>query len=201
MKKIFTSFFILFISVFVVAQTDVDVVTGASYKNDVYYSFEKGEVQSSNRYSWDIAFATDTFSVNILANNGVGVEVYTYPNGDISSWDNVDTTGMVWTPMFNSNATWEGGAFLQNIKSGDQLDFGWGKYNPSNHHVTGDSLFIIKTRNLQYKKLWIVEKNAPLNEWSLKVANLDGSDEKEVLLKLTGIFYLQNIMTLLFRTL
>ncbi len=191
MKKIFTSVFILFISVFVVAQTDVDVVTGASYKNDVYYSFEEDSVKGTNRYSWDIAFTTNKFSANILANNGVGVELYTYPNGDISSWDNVDTTGMVWTPMFNSNTTWEDGAFLQNATGG--FDFGWGTYSTSNHHITGDSLFIVKTRNLQYKKLWLIEKNAPQNEWSLKFANLDGSDEKEVLVK-TGGFITKNFL-------
>ena len=41
------------------AQTSEDSVSmGASYANDIYYSFEIGEVASAPRANWDIAFYT-----------------------------------------------------------------------------------------------------------------------------------------------
>ena len=130
MNKFFT---ILIASVFTLgsfAQTTIDVVTGAGYANDAYYSFTSGTVSTSPRTDWDIAFSTNRYSINILANNGTGVELYTYPDGDISAWSSLDTSGMSsWTPMYNSIEDWSDGAFLQNIDTADSFDQGWGRYN------------------------------------------------------------------------
>lgn len=162
------------------AQEEKEVVTGASYANDVYYSMENGTVTTVQRDNWDIGFVTQIMSVSVLANNGSGVELYAYTNGDIDDWDNVDTTGMDWTPLYNSIETWDMGALNANTIPGDDLDYGWGRYSMTTHTITGDSIFIVKTLSDSIMKLAIVEKVATANTWEFKYAYLDGSNEQVV---------------------
>jgi hypothetical protein len=110
------------------------------------------------------------------------VQLYAYPGGDIDDWANVDTTGMDWTPLYNSIETFDMGAFNYNTIPGDDFDYGWGRYNMATHVITGDSLFVIKTVAGTYKKIAIVQKNPITNTWEFKFANLDGSDEQIVTL-------------------
>ncbi|MCK5134646.1 MAG: T9SS type A sorting domain-containing protein [Bacteroidales bacterium] len=179
MKRTFT---LLAACVFVMsafAQSTVDVVTGAGYANEAYYSFTGGTVSTSDRTAWDLSFPTNRYGINILANSGAMVELYTYTGGDISAWETLDTTGMTWTPLYNSIASWDEGAFMQNQVEGDDFDYGWGRYSMANHHIVGDSLYVILTASGSYKKLWIVDKdpNSGANTWIFKFANLDGTDE------------------------
>lgn len=162
------------------AQEQVEVVTGPSYADDVYYSLENGTVTTVTRNNWDLGFTTSNWSISILANNGSGVELYTYPAGDTADWSTLDTTGMVWSPMYNSIETLDEGAFTANAFS--QFDYGWGTYDMSTHNITGDSLFVIKTVGGAWKKLAIITRASILNTWEFKYANLDGSDEQQILL-------------------
>ena len=180
MKKIYTLLVAGVITLGSYAQTTVEVVTGAGYANEAYYSFTGGTVSTSARTDWDISFPTDRYGINILANNGALVELYTYPDGDISAWETLDTTGFSsWSQMYNSIASWDDGAFMQNQVEGDDFDYGWGRYSMGNHHIVGDSLYVIKTSAGNYKKLWIIDKdpNSGANSWIFKYANLDGTDE------------------------
>lgn len=182
MNKLFTILSV-FLSIGLFAQSNVEVITGADYANENYYSFTSESINTSPRDNWDIAFVTDNFDVNVHANNGAGVMVYTYPNGDISSWDDVDTAGMyMWPPMYNSVEDMGMGAFLRNSIPGDDFDYGWGTYNMTTHQITGDSLFIVKTIAGDYKKFWIISRN-PIpgnNSWDIKYADIDGSNEEMV---------------------
>lgn len=183
MNRIFTILTVMLFASSVFAQTNVDVTTGASYADEVYYSFTNGSVATSPRDNWDLAFASERMDVSILANNGAGVEVYTYPNGDISSWNDIDTTGMyMWTPMYNSIESMNDGALLRNIDLNNDFDQGWGIYNMITHVIDGDSLFVIKTVSGDYKKLWIVGANPNLgfNTWEFKYADLDGGSEETI---------------------
>lgn len=162
------------------AQEQKEVVTGASYVNDVYYSLENGNVDTVARNNWDLGFTTNNFSVSILANTASGVEVYTWPAGDTADWATLDTMGMEWAKMHNSIETFDEGAFSYNQTG--HPDYGWGIYNMGNHVITGDSLFVIKTVAGVYKKLAIVRRAAMANTWEFKYANHDGTDEKTVLL-------------------
>ena len=181
MKKtlLFASTFLISLGLF--AQEEKEVITDSLYANDVYYSLVNGTVTTVDRDNWDIAFVAQQMSVSVLANNGSGVELYTYPDVDISDWATLDTTGLVWPPewprMYNSIETFDG-AFNANIDTSDQLDQGWGIYNMVNHHITGDSLFVIKTISGAWKKLAIIQKAAMQNTWEFKYANLDGTEEK-----------------------
>lgn len=183
MNKIFT---VLLASLFAwstMAQTDVQVLTGASNSDDVYYSFNEGSVNTVPRNNWDIAFAPGNFNVSVLANNAYGVELYTYPNGAIADWASIDTAGLsTWAQMYNSIDDLNDGAFLRNMNPDNAFDQGWGMYNMNTHIIEGDSLFVIKTVAGAYKKLAIVEANpnAAVNTWNFKYANLDGSDEQDI---------------------
>lgn len=150
---------------------------GSGYALDVYYSFENGTVLQTPRTNWDIAFQSTIFSATILTNDGADVLLWTYPNADTSGWANIDTTGMSsWKKLYNSDTLWEEGAFNRNTTA--HPDYGWGKYNPINHDVVGDSVYIIKCIDGAYRKLWILRKNSIGNTYYLRFANLDGTDEK-----------------------
>mgnify|MGYP005839526931 CR=1 FL=1 len=183
MTKFFTFFAVLF-SFSVFAQSTVEVYTGPDYVNENYYSFTLEALNTSPRDNWDVAFVTDNFDVNVQANNGAGVMVYTYPDGDIAAWDDIDTTGMAssWPAMYNSVEDMNMGAFLRNSIPGDDFDYGWGIYNMTSHQITGDSLFIVKTVEGNYKKFWIVGRNPVpgTNSWDIKYADIDGSDEQNI---------------------
>ncbi len=150
---------------------------GAGYANDVYFSLDNGTVASPAAATWDIAFYTNTWSAGIITNDGRGVTLWAYPAADTSGYVTLDTTGLSsWTPLYNSIESWENGAFNRNSKN--HPDYGWGVYNVITHDVEGDSIFVIKTRNGIYKKLWVVKKVSIQNTYYLRYANLDGSDEK-----------------------
>ncbi len=167
----------ILLSVAMLAQVEKEVITGAGYADDVYYSLENGSVATVARNTWDIAFITQVYSGSILANTSAGVELYTYSLGDTADWSSLDTTGMVWSPMYNSIETFDEGAF--GVHALGHPDYGWGIYGGMGL-VTGDSLFVIKTIAGVYKKLSIIQKISNENRWDLKYANLDGSDEQFV---------------------
>ena len=179
MKKSLLLVAMTLFSLVLVAQEEKEVVTGPGYADDVYYSLENGSVTAVARENWDLAFAVPPISlgVSVLTNGGSGVELYTYNLGDTASWATLDTTGMVWTPMYNSIETFEEGAFSAHASV--HPDYGWGTYGGMGL-ITGDSLYIIKTIAGNYKKLAVIVRNAAINMWEFKYANLEGRDEQLV---------------------
>jgi hypothetical protein len=90
----------------------------------------------------------------------------------------IDTSGISgWPQMYNSMASWEEGAFGTNALG--HPDYGWGIYNSITHGLTGDSIFVIKLPDQSYKRLWIVSRTATA-VYTIRYADLDGSNEKEV---------------------
>ena len=184
MKRTLLLSIIALLAVGLMAQVQKEVITGEGYANDVYYSLENGTVTTVQRDNWDIGFYTFYYSAGLNANNGSGVELYTYSEGDINDWATLDTTGMDWTPMYNSLESFEEGAF--NAHALEHPDYGWGIFNMGGQFpIDGDSLFVIKTVSGAYKKLAIIQKLAAANTWSFKYANLDGTDEDSVFLDAT----------------
>ncbi|MCK5136019.1 MAG: T9SS type A sorting domain-containing protein [Bacteroidales bacterium] len=190
MKKGILLFVMGLLAVSLIAQEQKEVVTGAVYADDVYYSLVNGSVTTVARDNWDIAFTTQVYSISILANNGAGVELYTYSLGDTTDWANLDTTGMTWTPMYNSLETFDEGAFSAHALV--HPDYGWGIYGGMGL-ITGDSLFVIKTVSGVYKKLAIIRKVSSENRWEFKYANLDGSDEQFLTIN-TGEYATKNFI-------
>jgi len=155
--------------------------------HDVFYSLKTGNETSVIRSNWDIEFSTAIMDVTIRTNGANGVKLYTYPNAGLDGWNNMDTTGLhIWPELYNSDTDWEVGAFNKNA-SGNGLDFGWGVYSTVTHKIVGDSLFVMQLPDGSFRQLWIVMKDPTVagdNKYTFKYANLDGSDEKEVVVPL-----------------
>ena len=45
------------------------------------------------------------------------------------------------------------------------------------HNIVGDSLYVIKTEDGSFKKLWIVDKMSADNIYNIRFADLDGSNQ------------------------
>lgn len=173
MKKNYTLFMFIFMISFNIQSQNQNISMNSGYTNQSFYSMQNGEVLNIANDNWDIAFSTDAFSSTIRINDGKGAQLYTYHLGDTSDWDiiNMSTPNILYNPMYNSDITWEIGAFDVNTTSG--FDYGWGVYNLQTHHIVGDSIFLIQTINGNWRKLWIESKQS--GEYFLKHANLDGT--------------------------
>jgi hypothetical protein len=149
---------------------------GSGYSNDIYYSVTDGEILNIPRAGWDIAFFTAATSAGIIINEGSGAMLWTFPDGDISDWNSVDTSGILsWDIMFNSPESWEVGAFNRN--SLGYPDCGWGLYDEDITTYEGDSIYIIQMATGAFKKICIIDKNTDDNTYNIKYADLDGYDE------------------------
>ena len=172
MNKIFTTL-LLFISLNLFSQNQ-SISLLPSYTNQSFYSLENGEVANLNNTDWDLAFSTATMSSSIRINAGMGTELYSYPLGDTTDWNTFNSSNLSnWLPIYNSDTNWFVGAFDKNSTS--MFDMGWGIYSMITHHVTGDSLYAIKTVGGDWKKLWI--QKLANDEYTFKYANLDGTSE------------------------
>lgn len=148
------------------------VTMGAGYANQVFYSLENGIVSTSPSDNWDLAFETGGFGSVIRINGGWGAELSLY-NGPMSDFENLDTAQISsWTKLRNIDTSWAKGAFNQ-FETSD-YDLGWGMYNMTTHQVKGDSLYVFKTIDGDYKKLY-VEKLLS-GTYHLIHANLDNSN-------------------------
>jgi len=167
----------------VFSQNIETVTMNAGYTDDVYFSLDNGEITRVDRTNWDIAFYANVYTAGIITNDGNSIVLKTYPNGDISSWDNVDTTGYSsWTEMYNDETDWENGAFNRNQTG--HPDYGWGTLSMVDFNITGDSLFLIQLPDGVVKKLKIDKKYSSLDKYEFTYANIDGSDEYAVELDL-----------------
>lgn len=181
MRKILLSLVAIIIALTNIYAVEDSVSTQQAYSKDVYYSMKDGVVKTEARNNWDIAFTTSKMSSSILINGGTGALLYTYPNGDTSAWSTLDTIGLsTWTKMYNSEESWEEGAFGQNALG--HPDYGWGIYNMITHNLVGDSLFILKTIAGNYKKMWLIGKESVLATYKFRLANLDGSNDTVITL-------------------
>ena len=173
-KKITTIIIIISITKIIFAQNN-QISLNSGYANQSFFSMQNGEILNISNQDWDLAFSTESMSATIRTNDGKGVELYTYQSGDTSSWNNINNNDINNLPtlMFNSDSSWGYGAFDVNQTGG--FDYGWGVYNLQTHHLIGDSLFIIKTINGNWKKLWV--KSKILGDYQIKFADLNGNNE------------------------
>lgn len=85
-----------------------------------------------------------------------------------------DTTGMAaWPQRYNSYTSWDQGAFDAYRDTSDPADFGWGNYNVTTHLISGDSIYILKTVQGNYKAISI--DNISSGTYTITYSNLNGS--------------------------
>lgn len=162
------------------AQTTDTVTVNPGYTNQTFYSFANGTVSSVSNLDWDLAFQLRGFAASILINSKNNVRLYkaNKATADWSSMTVADTTGILSTPtneLFNSDTSWNFGAFNVTNNPADMFDLGWGNYDFMTHAITGDSVYFIKLSTGAYKKLCIVSLSNSV--YDFKWADLDGSNE------------------------
>ena len=161
---------------FFLAQTNDSVSLNSSCSHQSFYNFNDGEIANVDNTNWDLAFSSGGYGSAIRINSQAGVELYVYPNGDINDWNSVDITNISnWPSIINSDTTWSIGAFNATSDPTNSLDLGWGVYSTITHHITGDSLHIIKLSNGDYKKLQMIKLSS--GNYEFKYANIDGTNE------------------------
>ena len=162
------------------AQTTDTVTVNPGYTNQTFYSFASGTVSSVSNLDWDLAFQLRGFAASILINSKNNVRLFkaNKATADWSSMTVADTTGILSTPtneLFNSDTSWDFGAFNMTNNPADMFDLGWGNYDFMTHAITGDSVYFIKLSTGIYKKLCIV--SLANSVYDFKWADLDGSNE------------------------
>jgi len=163
-----------------------NISLGPGYLNDIYYRLSDGLITPVPRSNWDIAFSVSPREAAILTNGTSGVTLKAYPVSAGWSWaTTVDTSGYYsWKTLYNSDTTWTEGAF--NMNATGHPNYGWAEYDIITHNLTGISLYIIKTRNASFKKIWIEKKLSVDQKYAFRYSDLNGSNEHIVNLILAG---------------
>lgn len=177
------------------------IVTQYKYQNNVYYSFEKGIAKEAAANTWHIAFSKNRLDAGILANSADNrVKVFELAGVDKDSFgtdltlaltESIQTNPM---PYYNSNTSWEIGAF--NRGSVASFDYGWGSYDGNDHWVYGTRVYGIVTPTDTFQFFVSVKKttvvaNAPVYDFNF--AKIDGSNNTNKVIELgQGQFGTQN---------
>lgn len=162
---------------------------GASYANDIFYSLKNGQQKSESNTNWHIAFQTlpplgANSNVSIIANHVAGkVNVYSLhlsATAKFGALTNADTIGKVM--LYNTDTSWNFGAFNRMNDAGNPFDYSWGAYNMTSHSVVGDSLYLITINNAAYQ-VWVQEyKSTPSDSISyrVRIADFNGNNDKTI---------------------
>ena len=176
MKKTLLTYSLILLFLCSYSQNSDSVILNSSYTNQSFYNLNDGEIANIDNTNWDLAFSSSGYGSAIRINAQAGVELFVYPNGDINDWNSVDITNINnWSSIINSDTTWTIGAFNATSDPTNSLDLGWGVYSTITHHITGDSIHIIKLSNGDYKKLQMIKLSSGV--YDFKYANIDGSNE------------------------
>lgn len=177
MKTFFYTILVLILCQTVVFGQIEQTTHGSGYHLQTYYNLETGESTSVDILSWDIAFTTSGHGAGVLINEGVPSTVT--PVGEVQlyykeglTWESQDTSGKV--RFFNDEESWDKGAFNTVLNPGNPFDLGWGAYNPVNHSITGEKIFLLKLRNDSWRKINI--QSLISGVFTFEVADLDGGN-------------------------
>ncbi|HRP60483.1 MAG TPA: hypothetical protein PK833_09415, partial [Vicingus sp.] len=97
-----------------------------------------------------------------------------HPTAAVEDFSTIDTTGLSsWQKLYNSNQTWETGAFNQIADTSNSFDLGWGLYSMITHTVVGNKVFIIKLPGNIYRKI-IIESLAG-GDYNFRFASIDNA--------------------------
>ncbi len=184
-KTILTLCFMMVGSLVLTAQDFVQVAIGAGYGQQTYYRLSDDNMLQIANEDWDLAFSaigqTDVgISINESTTSVTGMpapELKLFLT-DASDFSEVIDTFSIGTRLYNNESGWDNGALNNLANPADPFDLGWGRYNVTNHTLTGTRVFAVELRNGTYKK-FIIESFAQ-GAYSLKYANLDGTDEQSV---------------------
>lgn len=197
-KNLFTILFIASIATNLFAQSttttdSLSMTIGTAV--DVYYNLQTGKKDTVSNRNWHLAFAVRNAqppartmqASTVLINEGRGVSLYE-TNKTLADWNTFDTTGWkTWKPAFNSDSSWDVGAFNKNRDTAQSFDYGWGMYNMTSRDVSGSKIYLIAVDNPQnpfgapsnFRKICI-QKIVYDTQWVFTISKLDGTDSNTV---------------------
>jgi Secretion system C-terminal sorting domain len=184
MKKVLSilSFFALAIT-FTMAQVKDTVSMGANYANMVWYDIENDVETKLPATSWDISISMVPTDAAIGVNANTTITYYQAVDS-IGKWANIvasDTSKLI-KPIYNSDSLFRVSAFNSTSKDNNVFDYGWGNYGQASRNIRGDSVYIIKTIKNEWKKIAFLSLDYD-TMYTIKYANLDGSNEKIIEIK------------------
>ncbi len=165
---------------------------------DVFYNLQTGKKDTVSNKNWHLAFAVRNAqppsrtmqAATVLINEGRGVSLFE-TNKTMADWNTFDTTGWkTWKPAFNSDSSWDVGAFNKNRDTVQSFDYGWGMYNMTSRDVSGSKIYLIAVDNAQnpfgnpsnFRKICI-QKIVYDTQWVFTISKLDGTDSNTVTIK------------------
>lgn len=165
---------------------------GPAYFNDVHYSLKNGQQLSGANTNWHLAFQTTPQgpygNVSVFANH-VQARVRVFPahvaaSTSFTSFNPADTSTIATNAneVFNTDTSWNFGAFNRMANPANPFDYSWGMYDMSTHEVVGDSLYLLKVGNAFYK-FWIqtyVSTPSDSVQWKFRIAKLDGTADTTI---------------------
>ena len=182
------SFTLLFLIIFAshsFAQEYVQASLGANYSEQSFFRFSDLSADNLANESWDIAFNMySSFSTGIQLNEAVSsshtgdapyLELYLAP---VDAFQDVIDLAAITDTLLNDEKSWDFGAVNTPVDPDNALDFGWGLYNPADHSVMGNRVYVIKLWDNTYRKFEISSLIGGV--YTFKYANLDGSGEQTV---------------------
>lgn len=99
----------------------------------------------------------------------------------VSAQTQLDISGIgSWPLLHNSVQQWEFGAFNVSTDPSNQNDLSWGVYNPSDHNVYGDSLYIIQLADNSYRQLYVEQLANGM--FTFHYAEIDGTNAQTVVI-------------------
>ncbi len=183
MNKFFTLLVFVSCVATVSAQNFQEISTGPGYNRQSYVRILDGTEKQVSNDAWDLAFTAYGFQdAGIFINESSGstmgqnvptTELYDTKSGDFSIA--FDVEAIKDNKYLNSEESWNFGAFNEGRVKTDPFDFGWGKYNPQMQRVEGKSVFILKLRNGNFKKIKIETLTG--TTYTLKYADINGANE------------------------
>ncbi|MCJ8153812.1 T9SS type A sorting domain-containing protein [Chryseobacterium sp. SSA4.19] len=169
--------------------TTVNMTMGTSYQNRVFFDLSANNTVSQPANMWDIAFyRNSSMNFGTRINDAQNIEVY-QASGNPNDWSAITTNNVsaYGSPLYNMDNTTsiQKGAFEQGTAT-----YGWGEYNPGNHHIEGKVIFILKYASGIYYKFMIddyfggytfkyAKWNAATSSWDTTVSKTiaNGSDD------------------------
>lgn len=177
MKKILPFLSLLFTSS-LFAQEFVGVSYGGSYSEMAFYRLSDDETTNVSGDSWDVAFTvigdTDAgISINEAAVVfGTQRVLFLAPTNDFNE---VISAGDLTERLLNVEKSWESGAFNSVADPGNSNDFGWGILDPNTGTITGNRVFVVRSKDGSHRKMQIVSLDQGV--YTVKLADLDGANE------------------------
>lgn len=174
MNRYFTLLFLVIATLSFAQEVENSITMGPGYTNDIFYSLRDGQTGQYSSSSWTVAFYNSAMSAAIKINSGNGVALWK-ASDDVTQFASItDTSGIsTWDQYFDNDSIWDAYSAFEQGSSGSQSSYGWGEYNFTSHVLEGVRIFVLKTIDNNYYKVYVEKKQAGV--FTYRYASLDNS--------------------------